>query len=176
MGLPSYLRSCAIKLADYKWHSCLDAVSSERGRLIVKVEWEWREGREVLPKVAKAKRPNGNEGRREGRRGIHPIILTRKKVAGNKMDCGEKGGKEHWGQYLNDVQQLFVWGPTRCSHQRGQRIYQHITTIIITIIMIIIVITKFILVLTMSSAGGRLCVRETAQKSFFPPVQHLCGD
>ena len=64
------VRSCTIKLADYKWRSCLDTVSSERGRLIVKVEWEWRERkavrREVLPEVARAKRPNGNEGRREG--------------------------------------------------------------------------------------------------------------
>ena len=28
--------------------------------------------------------------RTEGGGGIHPIILTRKKVAGNKMDCGER--------------------------------------------------------------------------------------
>ena len=56
----------------------------------------------MLPKVAKAKRPNGNEGGK-GRRGIHPIILTCKKVAENKMDCGEKGGRSR-GQYLDDVQ------------------------------------------------------------------------
>ena len=78
--------------------NCLDTLSSERGRLIVKVKWkrEGDGGRERLPKVAKGKRPEANgskgEGGREG--GIHPIILTRKKVAeGNKMDCGDTSGQ-----------------------------------------------------------------------------------
>ena len=60
------------------------------------------EGRERLPKVAKGKRPEANgsggskrEARgREREGGIHPIILTRKKVAeGNKMDCGDTSGQ-----------------------------------------------------------------------------------